>query len=217
MTTFSKTATKPNYLFGTLPHFFKENDNYVPNTVVGYESDGLLERYLEAFCLELDDEVTPYLGSLTYLWDAIGLNNLPGSEPDKFLIHLSDIMLNPPNVGSSDMYKILIRYIREILQVRGTRLSLDLYLALLGYKVSSITSTPIESPLYDKTPTPDIFDNNLIYDSFRIYYFHIDLVITDYDGIVNTTPSSEWLANLELALENFIFPIFSEIDSITYI
>lgn len=216
MIQFSKTSIKPNYMFGTLPNYFKENDTYVPNSVVGYEDEGFLERYLEAFCLEVDGELSPYLDNLGYLFDATGLNNLPHSDPDRFLIHLSDIMGNPPDIGTDTQYKILIRYLTHILKVKGSLLSLDLYLALLGYKVKEITITSYASPIYDAIPTPFKYDNGLNYDTEGIYYFEIDLIITDYGGLLTGDPGSTWLETLKQALGNFIMPIMTNIVSISY-
>lgn len=217
MITFSKTVSKPNFLFGKFPNYFKENDTYVPNAVVGYESDGWLERYLEGFSLELDGEFSPYVEALGWLFDATGLSNLPHSDPDVFLIHISDVLGNPPDIGTDAQYKILLRYLRWILQTKGTRLSLDLYLALFGYQVSSLTSTPYDSPIYDNTPTPYKYDDGLFYDMESIYYFDVDLVIEDLVGTTTGDPGSTWLDNLKDALSNFIMPIIVNLQSVTYV
>ena len=212
----AQTGDKPNWMFGTLPQYFKENDNYVPNSVVGYENIGLLERYLECFCQETDNEVTPYIDAIGYLFDATGLDNIPGDNQDRFLIHLSDILLNPEWVGTDEKYKVLLRYLVEILQRRGSLEGLKLYLALLGYKISTFTSTPIETPQYDHTPTLHKYDDGLLYDNKGVYYFYVDIVITDYDGIINS-PTAQFLLDLKEALQTFMMPVVCEITSLTYI
>jgi hypothetical protein len=217
MIQFSKTDLKPNNLFNTLPHYFKEHDTYVPSGVIGYENDGFLERYLEALCLELDSEFSPYVDNLGYLYDALGLSNLPNSDYNKFLIHISDMLGNPPDIGTDDQYARLLRYLTHILRVKGTRMSLDLYLALFGYKVSSMEIIPYNNIIYDATPQPFKYDNSLHYDTNLIYFFDINLVITDYDGLTTGDPGLTWLGYLKEALGNFIMPIMTNIISITYV
>ena len=210
---FSSLPDKPNYLFGKLPDYFKANDNYVPNAVVDYTDKGLLERYLETFCAEIDAELIPPINDLGLLFNAIGL---PAGDSSKFVNLISDTMGNPPDIGSEDLYKILLRYIIYILQTKGTRIALDLYLALFGYKVYSLDIRPYEKPYYDATPTPFKFDNGYRFDSESIFYFDADLVITDYDGRTEGDPGTPWLVKLREALGNFILPIYINLISVTY-
>lgn len=216
MITFSKTIEKPNYLFGLLPNYFKENDTYVPNEVLGFESEGFLERYLGGLCSDIDSELSPYLDNIGYLYDATGLSNLPHSDYNKFLIHISDMMGNPPDIGTEELYAILLRYLVHILRVKGTRLSLDLYLVLFGYKVKDMTITPYMTPIYDHLPTPYKYDDGYVYDTMDIFYFDLDLVITDYNGMGPLDPGSPWLLKLREALGNFIMPIYINLISVTY-
>ena len=203
-----------NYLFGQLPHYFKENDSYVRNDIVGYENQGFLERYLEAFCLEYDQEVDPYIENIGHLYNALGLDNLPMVGSNKFITHLSDMLDNPPDIGTDEQYKILLRYLTHILRVRGTRLGLNLYLAIFGYRVDNLITTPYETAIYDDGFK---YDDGWIYDGEEIFFFDVDLVITDYEGINSGNPGSTWLALLKQALQNYIMPVITELKTVTYV
>lgn len=217
MITFSKTINKPGFLFGKLPNYFKANDNHIPNTVVGYENDGLLERYLDIFGLELDNQFTPYIDSLHLLYDAIGLNNIPGNNTDRFLIHIADTLGNPPDIGTNDQYKTLLRYLIHILKNKGNRASLDMYLALFGYQVSEIVIDPYDSLVYDNLPTPAKYDSGRLYDTNVIWYFNMVLTIEDLNGTNTGAPTTQWLIDLRDALNNFIMPITVEISTVNYV
>lgn len=221
MIIFGKTATKPNHLFGQLPNYFKENDSYVPNAVSGYEDQGFLERYLQGFCEEIDDEISPYLDNILWLFDALGLSNLPNTDPDLFLIHLSDSLGNPPDIGDDagnhEQYKTLLRYLRIILQNKGSITGVNLYLKLFGYTISSLTVTPYDSPIYDRTPTPFKYDSGIIYDANNIIFSDLDMVISNYPGLTPGAPDSGWLDTLKNAIQVFLLPINTSLNSITYV
>lgn len=216
MINFAQVGEKPNLMFGTLPNYFKENDSYKPSTVEGFEDDGFLERYLEAFCEDIDDDLIPYVESLGYLYDATGLSNIPNLNLDAFIDYISSMLGNPPDIGTDAQYRTLLRYLRWILQVKGTYLSLKLYLALFGYKVKSFISTPLLTPTYDNTPVPYKYDDGYQYDMQQIWFFNVDIVITDYDGIHHGDPGVLWLNYLREALGSFIMPIFVNIRTLTY-
>ena len=216
MISLSKVGDKPNFLFGQLPHYFKENDSYKPNAVLGYEGDGFVERYLEGFCKELDNELTPYMDNIGYLYDALGLSNIPGSNQDRFLIHIAEFLGNPPDISTKERYKLLLTCLKYILQTKGSWESINLYLALFGYKVDSYELIPYDSPLYDKTPTPDKYDVGYATDTTKLFYFDLNLVITDYPGYTYGDPGVDWLALLKEAISNFLLPVNVNLLSITF-
>ena len=206
-----KTATRPNYLFELLPYYFKENDSYKD-----VNNEGLLERYLEIFCHEIDDEVVPYIDNIAYLYDAKNLLNLPHSDPLKFLDHIADLFGNPPNIGTDTQYKILLRYIRLIFQTKGTKQALSYFLAIYGYKIFSLTESGINIKKYDASPTLLEYDEGGEYDYGFNFYSGWDLIITDLPGTGNKFPNDVWLYNLQSAVQKFIAPIFATLNSITY-
>jgi hypothetical protein len=209
MKTLSRTGTSPNYLFGRLPLYFKVNDSYKDQY-----NRGLLERYLEIFCWEIDNNVSPFIDNAFYLLDAENLNSLPNTDPSIFLDHLSDTFGNPPDIGTETQYKALIRHIINILQTKGTRKSVDLYLALYGYKVYDITENTVTSKSYDDGL---LFDNGVEYDFGFNFYSGWNLTITDLAGTGNKVPSEAWLESLKQAIQKFIAPIFATLEVISYV
>ena len=210
MITFGKTSTKPNYLFGKLPHYFKENDSYKNGS-----NEGLLERFLEIFCAEIDNGLTPYIEGLGSIVDTESLDSLPNSNKADLLIHIADIFGNPPSVGTDTQYKTLLRHIWEILQSKGTVKSLSLFLALYGYKIYNLTESGVNLQKYDQTPAGS-YDEGLTYDVGFIFYSGYNLVITDLPGTGPKNPSNAWLTLLKDAITQFINPIFAQLESLTY-
>lgn len=211
MRTLAKTSSRPNYLFSLLPHYFKENDSYKDGN-----GEGLLERYLEIFCAEVDSQVAPYIDNVHYLLDAENLSSLPHDDPDKFLDYLSGIFGNPPYLGTDIQYKALIKHIVWILKSKGTFTSVELFLNLLGYTIDSYTEETFPDIIYDETPTPLKYDNSISYDDLYKFYSNWDLVITDIAGTGPKSPTAEWLTKLKQAIQKFLCPIFATLNSVTY-
>lgn len=212
MITFGKTSNKPNYLFGKLPYYFKEND-----TNKDGNDEGTLERYLEIFCAEIDNNLSPFIDEVHSIVDAEALSTLSHSNPMDFLNILSDIFGNPPDLGTEAQYITLIRHIVWILKTRGTRRALELFLTLYGYAINSLTEESATPAVYDLTPTALLYDDGKIYDPGFNFYSQWSLEITDYPGTTTGDPGSTWLANLKLAIQQFISPVFATLTSVTYV
>lgn len=213
MIIFSKTTNKSNFLFSKLPNYFEDNDTYVGNGVEGYSDDGILERFLESLCLELDNEFSPYVDSLGFLFDATGLNNIPGTNKDRFLVHIADDWGNPPSIGNTNNYSVLLRYLIYILRRKGTLESINLYIRLFGYKVKSVSSTPYDTIKYDENAK---YDTGKSYDIKSMFYHDLSIIITDYNGFGPNEPTEQWLGSLKQALIQFIIPIYTNLVSVTY-
>jgi len=222
MITFGKTATKPNHLFGKLPQFFKENDSYKDGN-----GEGLLERYMEIFCAEIDNEVSPYVDELLDITDAEALSSLTRDNPTELLRHIAELFGNPPDIGTTATYAggpdpepeyiVLIRYIRHILQTKGTTRSLMYFLAIYGYEVDSLTESSVTASHYDETPTVLEYDSASEYDFGFTFYSGYDLVITDKPGTGTKSPTQGWLDDyVKPAIEKFISPIWAQLGTITY-
>lgn len=219
MITFGKTATKPNFLFGKLPHYFKENDSYKDGN-----GEGLLERYLEIFCTEIDNKVSPYIDELLDITDAEALSGLTRENPTELLTHISELFGNPPDIGIGTAYSggeseyiVLIRHIIHILQTKGTKKSIDYYLAIYGYKVTSLTESISTINTYDVVPAAGEYDDAGVYDEGFIFYSGFDLVITDLPGTSTKNPTQTWLDGyVKPAIQNFIAPIWAQLGSLTY-
>jgi len=212
MITFGKTSSKPNYLFGKLPYYFKGND-----TNKDGNDEGTLERYLQIFCAELDAEVSPPIDDLLSIVDAEALSGLSIDDPMKFLNVISDVFTNPPDIGTENQYVTLLRHLVWILKTRGTRKSLLLFLAVYGYTIADLIEEAATPVIYDLTPTPLIYDDGDYYDPGFAFYSEWSLVITDYPGTTTGNPGSTWLNLLKEAIIQFIAPIFSTLTSVTYV
>jgi len=219
MITFGKTSTKPNHLFGLLPEYFKVNDSYKDGN-----DEGLLERYLEIFCAEIDNEVSPYLTELPNITDASALTGLTRNNPTELLQYLSLFFGNPPDISTADdwsgteaEYIILIRYMKHILQTKGTVKSLIYFLAIYGYELTTLTESSISLTKYDETPTPIQYDNNAQYDLGFTFYSGFDIAITDLAGTIQKDPTQPWLDDyLKPAIQKLIAPIWAQLGTITY-
>lgn len=218
MRIFGKTSTAPNYLFGLLPHYFKDQDNGAKD-VSGYIGEGRLERYLQIFCAELDDELSDYIEDVGFIVDALGLDNLPHSAEKQldFLIPIADTLSKPPDIGTVDQYKNLLRHIRQIHQTRGSKESLLLFLALFGYTISDLDEETQAVKTYDGDPWMMEYDKGGLYDYGLLIKSGFDLVITDYPGTTTGDPGSTWLDLLKEALQQFIAPIGCIVYSVTYV
>lgn len=219
MITFGKTVDKPNFLFKKLSHYFKEKDSYKDGN-----DEGLLERYFEIFCTEVDNEVSPYIDEVLDIVDAEALPGLTKTNPTDLLIHISELFGNPPDVGTGQLYSgdedeyiILIRYIRGILQTKGTIKALEYFLAIYNYEIGVLTESSVAASHYDETPIALKYDNGVEYDKGFIFYSGYDLAITDLAGTSVKSPTQAWLDNyLKPAIQQFISPIWATLGTLTY-
>jgi len=119
--------TFKDFLFGTLPDYFKLQDSYKDAN-----GRGLLERYLENFGLELDEELYNYLQDFMNIID-------PEITQDKFLPLIAYTLGDPLNVnGDKNLYRKILRYAVSIYKIKGTIPSYKLFFNLLGVDVDII-------------------------------------------------------------------------------
>ena len=218
MITFGKTANKPNLLFSKLPYYFKENDSYKDGN-----NEGLLERYMEIFCQEIDDNVSPYIEEVLDITDVEKLPGLTHGDPEILFNYISALFGDPPDVGIGEIYsggdteyQKLIRYVIHILRNKGTIIGLSLYLAIYGYKIDLITESPAVVGFYDYSP-PIKYDDGYLYDGGFNFFSGYDLVITDISGTTTKNPTQSWLDNyLKPSIQKFISPMWAELGTLTY-
>lgn len=218
MRIFAKTSTRSGYLFGLLPSRFVEKDSYKNNpAATGYTEEGLLERFLEIFCLEIDNELSPYIDDIGLLVDASQLPNLPHDDTSKFLIPLAADLGNPPDIGTEDQYKTLLINSRLINQHKGSKEGVSLFLAVFGYEISDLTQSEVSAKSYDATPTVLKYDSGLQYDAGFIFYSGWDLIIADVPGTGTKNPTQDFLDSLKEAIQKFISPVFATLGTVTYV
>ncbi len=140
-----------NWLFAKLPLYFKLNDTYKD-----VDDRGLLERYLEIFGLELDNNLKPQIDNYLDIID-------PFTTDPKFLTDLGYTLGSPPDLlGDPDNYAKLLAYIISVYKIKGTARAYQLLFSLLGFNVSIIEYDPSATLLMDEGNIMDdggIMDN----------------------------------------------------------
>lgn len=133
--------------------FFKQFPDYhqAIDTLPNGNGEGLFQRYLKAYGLELDNGFMPFITDFVNLVDV-------QSTQDKFLVHLAYIMGSPPSPdGDPVLYRRILAYAMSIYKVKGSSTSYKLFLNLMGITVTNIIeSVPLKKITYDM--------DNIIYD-----------------------------------------------------
>lgn len=126
-----------DWLFNRLPPYFKLYDTYLD-----INKEGLLERYLRVYGLELDEEIIPGLENYLDILDPLLCD-------EKFLNHIAYQLGTPPDLfNTTSLYRKFLSIILGIYKIKGTRKSYILLFSLLGYAVDLIINYP-EDTVYD--------------------------------------------------------------------
>ena len=171
-----------------LPKYFKINDTYKDA-----QGEGLLERYLKIYGIELDEEIIPYADG--YISGNSTTNSIidPLTCDEEYLIHIAYEMGNPPDLQiSPDVYRSLLRYIVSFYKVKGTKTGYKIFFALLGYDVT-VVEYDKQNYRYDSGV---LYDSGHKYDEGCSYCGEYELVVTSY----NIDCTSGQIEILELAV-----------------
>lgn len=127
-----------NFFFGQLPIFYKLKDSYKD-----INDRGLLERYLEIFGLEIDENLNPLIDNYLNIID-------PFETDPKFLTTLSYTLGSPPDLlNDPDAYAKLLAYIIQVYKIKGTKRAFELLFSLLGFNVSINELPPDKGLVFD--------------------------------------------------------------------
>lgn len=194
-----------DYMFSLLPWYFKKNDTFKDN-----DNKGLLERYLSIFGQEIDEEIIPKIECY--------MNIIVAQECEsRFLIHLSDVLGNPPDVFNNEtQYRNLLAYIVSIYKIKGTKAAYELFFGLLGFTIElvELSVTNAESQ-YNNDGSYDTGDSDSIYDQTKCS------PCSDYDitffpkDLTNLVLSSDTLDALNDAID-FNEPINATLNNLTF-
>lgn len=146
-----------NFMFSLLPWYFRKEDTYKD-----HENKGLLERYISIFGHEIDEEIIPKIECY--------LNIIVAQDCEsKFLIHLSDVLGNPPDVFNNEPnYRNLLTYIVSIYKIKGTIGAYELFFGLLGFDIELVEIEPINpESQYDNLGQYDTGEIDSIYDQTK--------------------------------------------------
>jgi phage tail-like protein len=126
-----------NFIFNKLPTYFRRNDSYKDSN-----DRGLLERYLEIFGDELDQEIIPEIENVLDILDA-------QIASTRFLTHLSDTLGNPPDINIIEpQYRNILSFIVDFYKIKGTKQGYEFFFGLFGYSLV-ITELPYHEAFYD--------------------------------------------------------------------
>lgn len=146
-------------LFSGFKKFFKdlltvyqlENDSYKD-----INNEGLFQRYMALFGESIDVEQANQIENYLNIIDASLCD-------EKFLIHLSDDLGNPPDVFLNvEQYRNLLLYITNVYKVKGTSRGYLLFFYILGFIV--ITEDVIPETELLNYDSGHLYDDGSIYD-----------------------------------------------------
>lgn len=164
-----------DWLWDKLPGYFKKEDTYLDTN-----KEGILQRYLRNFGMELDEGIKPFIDNFMDLVDAMKCSS-------SLLPNLSFILGLPPNIDNTDLtYRKVLAYAVAIYRIKGTIASYKALFNLLGLSIQIIEDDPTKIPIYDDNPVL-IYDASIInrYDSttycstYSIYYNGQDNIVVD--------------------------------------
>jgi hypothetical protein len=142
-----------DWFFRQFPEYHQVNDSYKD-----INGEGLLQRYLRGFGVELDEEFIPYIDSFI---DIIDLEKCD----DKFLPLIAYLLGSPPNMdGTYATYRKLLLYAIALYKVKGTIQAYNIIANILGMSITIQEAIPAKKITYDDDSNPH-YDEGFIYDS----------------------------------------------------
>lgn len=137
-----------DFVFNKLPHYYRDND-----TNKDVNGEGVLQRYLQVFGLQIDDELKPFIDGFQILYDVSNVD-------PKFLQHIGSILGYPPSLNADpELYRKILLYIIQIYKVKGTCMSFKMLFNLLGLQVEIIEDIPRKKITYDLDPEIAKYDH----------------------------------------------------------
>lgn len=130
-----------DWLFSKLPEYFKANDTYVD-----LNNEGLLERYLRNFGMELDENIVPFIDNFLDLFDAVRCQA-------SLLPHLSFILGLPITIDNTEStYRKVLQYAIQLYKIKGTGSSFEMLFNLLALEIRILEDEPQGPVTYDANP-----------------------------------------------------------------
>lgn len=136
-----------DWFFQQFPEDVQVNDSYK-----NVDGEGLLQRFLRTFGVELDEEIMPFIFNFTDIIDYQKCD-------DKFLPLIGMILGNPPSLGGdSSVYRKVLAYAVAIYKVKGTEQAYKILLGILGLSIKILADIPIRKITYDDDTDPHYDD-----------------------------------------------------------
>lgn len=139
--------------------YFHEEDSYKD-----INGEGLLERFVKVFGLEIDTLTIPSITGLGDLYNSLVIG-------DNLLAHLSKMMGSLPiTFGYDTYYRRLVKYTIDINKLKGTVAGYQLLFSMLGVSCSINQIEPVKR----------YYDTGILYDTGYQYDTNCD-VCSDYE------------------------------------
>lgn len=173
-----------DWFFRQFPEQDQTNDSYKDAN-----NEGVWQRYLRGYGMELDEEIVPFIDNFVNIIDA-------QIADAKFLPHIASTLGMPPSLGADpDLYRKVLAYALSIYKVKGTKKSFEIFFNLLGLGISIMEDIPQARISYDMDLI--IYDEDNVYDTecdycsgYRIGYYSI---LDGDQGIPHTVVPQETL------------------------
>lgn len=185
-----------DWFFRQFPDYHQVEDSYKD-----VKGEGLLQRYLRTYGVELDEQFMPYIDNFIDLIDT-------QLTPNKYLPLLAYILGSPPSPdGDPVLYRKILAYIVSIYKVKGTKRSFELFFNLMGLRINLLEDTPKKKITYDSgaiydKAIPEIYDSECDFCSG----YYITYASTSSNPNTFGTVSSTLLSNAERVVY-FLQPI----------
>lgn len=214
MRIFSKDSVNgyTNFLFNLLPQYFRDNDSYPSDNGDGTFS-GFLERFLEAFCNELDEGLSPQLSPIPNIYNFELQSSISEADQIFFYDYLASFwdIVNLRWIADKSTYIKLIKNYQYIARVKGTKLALERYLFLFGYEITTFTLGTIDLNYYDSSLS---YDDSNTYDLGNpIFYLEYDMEITRLGAGSDLTAAQ--LLQLKTIINNHFNPSYILLNNLT--
>lgn len=194
-----------DWIFTLFPLRFKRDDTYKDAN-----DKGLLERFMESFGDEIDNEIIPYIENYLDIFDALNVS-------DELLGHLADTLGNPPDtLGYPDKYRLLLKYLVSLNKLKGTIPAYELLFKIFGVNIV-IDEFEIDKHFYDTGEYYD--DGSILYDTNCPICSGYEIQISDpYNNfpLFATIDSYPDLLENLIKLVKYVEPINAQWLSMTY-
>lgn len=130
-----------DWIFKQLPGDYQNSDPSKNGA-----GEGVLQRYLQTFGDELDEQFIPFVEDFMECLDLINCD-------DKYLPYISGILGYPPNInGIPETYRKILAYAIAIYKIKGTKKSYEIAFNLIGLEITFIEEVPRKKITYDNIP-----------------------------------------------------------------
>lgn len=185
-----------DWFWGQLPgEYYKANDTYID-----INGEGLLERYLRNFGMEVDENIKPFIDNFMDLFDAAKCQK-------QLLTHLSFMLGSPISLDNSEsIIRKVLKYAVQMYKIKGTVGSFDMLFNFIGLDITIIEDVPGKAVTYDADPILN-YDMGLKYDTGCANCSGYKIAYSSTANPTDTTVVSPLLLQIAQQIICFLTPI----------